>query len=441
MMRITDAIRDVDKNHIIFVEGNWYATDFSDLTPPWDANMVYSFHKYWSENNHASIQAFINIMNKYNVPLWAGEFGENSNPWLYDCIKLFEDNQIGWCWWTYKKISSINCLFSAPISEKYRTVLNYWGGSGDQPADWFAQQALLEMVEQLKSSYCRQNEELLLPLFLRYSTSVSEPFNTHDIPGTIAAVDYDSGLPTIAYVDNEYQRTRWDVFQAWNIGWEYRNDGVDIERCKDSEGAGFNVGWMETAEWLMYSTTVNTPGYYEIACRVAAAMSGGKLLLSMNGQTIALLDIPNTGGWQNWQTVTAKSSRELTVGKGMLKVQVVHSGFNLNTIQFTALNTPIDEAAGRKESFMFVAPNYPNPFNDSTHIPVHVDQPALVRVDIYDVHGRHVRHLFAGKLNAGVHLIRWDGRDDHGVSVASGSYLCRSSLNGVNTSHSMLLLK
>ena len=39
-MRITQAIREVDQNHIIFIEGNWYATDFNLLTPPFDANLV-----------------------------------------------------------------------------------------------------------------------------------------------------------------------------------------------------------------------------------------------------------------------------------------------------------------------------------------------------------------------------------------------------------------
>ena len=43
---ITNAIRAVDQNHILFIEGNWYGTDFTDLTPPWDENMSYAFHKY-----------------------------------------------------------------------------------------------------------------------------------------------------------------------------------------------------------------------------------------------------------------------------------------------------------------------------------------------------------------------------------------------------------
>jgi aryl-phospho-beta-D-glucosidase BglC (GH1 family) len=43
---ITGEIRIVDKKHIIFIEGNQFANDYTGLTPPWDNNMVYSFHKY-----------------------------------------------------------------------------------------------------------------------------------------------------------------------------------------------------------------------------------------------------------------------------------------------------------------------------------------------------------------------------------------------------------
>ena len=38
----TDSIRSVDPDHIIFVEGNWWANDFTGLTPPWDDQLVYS---------------------------------------------------------------------------------------------------------------------------------------------------------------------------------------------------------------------------------------------------------------------------------------------------------------------------------------------------------------------------------------------------------------
>ena len=91
-IQVTDAIREYDDEHIIFIEGNWFANDFSGLIPPWDDNLVYSFHKYWSYNDTESIQWVLDIRNQNNVPLWMGESGENSNLWFTDAIRLFEEN-------------------------------------------------------------------------------------------------------------------------------------------------------------------------------------------------------------------------------------------------------------------------------------------------------------------------------------------------------------
>ena len=100
---VMDSIRSVDTDHIIFIEGNWFANDFTGLTPPWDPNMVYSPHKYWSVNDQASIQWVLNMRDQYNVPLYLGETGENSNVWFRDAVKLYEDNNMGWAWWPMKK--------------------------------------------------------------------------------------------------------------------------------------------------------------------------------------------------------------------------------------------------------------------------------------------------------------------------------------------------
>jgi len=55
------SIRKVDPDHIIFVEGNCWANNFSGMTPPWDDNMVYSFHKYWNPNDREAIQQFLHM--------------------------------------------------------------------------------------------------------------------------------------------------------------------------------------------------------------------------------------------------------------------------------------------------------------------------------------------------------------------------------------------
>ena len=79
---VTDSIRSVDTNHIIYIEGNWFANTFTGLTPPWDSNLVYSPHKYWSPVfNVSDIQYGLDLRDNFNVPNWFGETGENSNAW------------------------------------------------------------------------------------------------------------------------------------------------------------------------------------------------------------------------------------------------------------------------------------------------------------------------------------------------------------------------
>ena len=72
---ITDAIRMIDKNHIIFIEGNQFANDYTGLTPPWDNNMAYSFHKYWNPTTVETIQKYLDLREKYNVPYLDGRIG------------------------------------------------------------------------------------------------------------------------------------------------------------------------------------------------------------------------------------------------------------------------------------------------------------------------------------------------------------------------------
>ena len=79
--------------------------------------------------------------------------------------------------------------------------------------------------------------------------------------------------------------------------------------------------------------------------------------------------------------------------------------------------------------------NYPNPFAaPATSIPIHVAEPTNAKVEIFDAQGRLVRHLFTGRMNAGVTVLTWDGKNDVGELLPSGSYMWRfESENGVMT--------
>ena len=58
--------------------------------------MVVSFHKYWNYNTPDTIEQHLQLRDKYKVPLWLGESGENSNLWFRDAIQLVESHGIGW---------------------------------------------------------------------------------------------------------------------------------------------------------------------------------------------------------------------------------------------------------------------------------------------------------------------------------------------------------
>ena len=90
--------------------------------------------------------------------------------------------------------------------------------------------------------------------------------------------------------------------------------------------------------------------------------------------------------------------------------------------------------------------NYPNPFNPETWIPYRLAAAADVTVKIYDRSGVLVRHLDFGKQPAGNYTDRsaaayWDGRNQHGESVASGTYFYQLRAGDYNALRRMVILK
>jgi hypothetical protein len=162
---ITHAVREADTNHIIFIEGNQFANDYTGLTPPWDDNMAYSFHKYWNPTTIETIQKYLDIRSEFNVPFWMGESGENKNDWYRSAVELFEANNIGWAWWTIKKVESESGLMNVAMPEGFREIIDYWKGEGPQPAADDAYKTLMQLAENVKIENCTVNYDVLNALF------------------------------------------------------------------------------------------------------------------------------------------------------------------------------------------------------------------------------------------------------------------------------------
>jgi hypothetical protein len=421
-VRITDTIRVVDNNHIIFIEGNWFATAFNGLTPPWDDNMVYSFHKYWNSNDQGAIQYLVNIRNDYDVPLWLGETGENSNAWFVDCVELMQANNIGWAWWPHKKIDAIAGPLSAHLLTNYQVLLDYWNGQGSQPTVEFATNALIQQAQALSITQTDFHSGVIDALIRQPGNTNTIPFIENQIPGVIYGAHYDLGKRGFAYDDSDYQNVGGG---SWNNGWSYRNDGVDIEKCNDAFTLGYNVGWIEHGEWLKHTVVVQQSGTFDLNLRVSSPHSDGKILIKWDGQNLTdIIDLPSTGGWQNWETVSV-SNIQLTSGTHTLQIRFIFGGFNYNYMEFiqTAVNVEDEEQPVKDFKVM---QNYPNPFNPSTKIEYTIPSDGRVVIKLYDTLGNEVALLQNVELSEGDYSFNFDAKE---FNLSSGTYFYQVIFN------------
>ena len=337
MINITKAIREVDTNHLIIIEGNGFANDFSGMTPAWDSNMAYSFHKYWSYNTQESINFAINLRNNQNVPIWLGETGENSNVWFTELVALCEKNKIGWSWWPVKK-PSINNPLKVTVNSDYTKLVNYWKGNGANPGVDAAFSAVLKFAENHKLENCSFQKDVVDALLRQPFTTECIPYKLYKTGEPVFAVDYNLGRNRFAYFDNDTSdfHGSTDVFINWNQGWSYRNDGVDIEACTDtSANNGYNVGWITTNEWIEYTVDVDSTAAYKLSFRSASGSSGSKVRVLANGATVTpAVSLAGTSGWQRWQISTVNDVI-LQKGRNIIRLMFDQGGSNLNYFMFS----------------------------------------------------------------------------------------------------------
>jgi endoglucanase len=148
------------------------------------------------------------------------------------------------------------------------------------------------------------------------------------IPGRVEVEKYDLGGSGLAYSDAD----------AGNAGGQFRTDDVDIETTTDA-GGGYDIGWIAAGEWLKYTVNVSASGKYDFKVRVASINTGKTFHIEMNGTNVTgAIAVPNTGGWQTWQTVTV-SGVSLTSGNQYMRIYFETDGFNINFVDVASATT------------------------------------------------------------------------------------------------------
>jgi hypothetical protein len=170
--KIVAGIRAVDRNHIIILGGAQWDTNFKVFGPPFDEKLAYTFHKYWMEVKQEAIQEYVDFRDKYDVPIWMGESGENTDEWVASFRTLLERNGIGWCFWPYKKLDATSCLVSVRRPAEWDAIVAFAEGPRatfeevrkNRPPKEKVDKALAGYLQQVRFANCQINEGYLRAL-------------------------------------------------------------------------------------------------------------------------------------------------------------------------------------------------------------------------------------------------------------------------------------
>ncbi|MGB3181013.1 MAG: carbohydrate-binding protein [Cyclobacteriaceae bacterium] len=166
---------------------------------------------------------------------------------------------------------------------------------------------------------------------------------------------------------------------------------MQTENC--SEG-GQNVGWLANGGWLVYDVNLPYSGAYEVQYRVASPNGGGGIQLEKAGGSpvYGQVSVPNTGGWQNWTTVS--HTVNLSAGQQQLAIYIPSAGYNINWLRFSSPGSRLAMPDAQQDA-LHKLQAYPNPAQNSLTVS---GVEAGASFIIYDMMGRKSRE---GTLQSG----------------------------------------
>jgi aryl-phospho-beta-D-glucosidase BglC (GH1 family) len=174
--KLAAEIRSVDRNHILILGGVHWDSDFSFFGKPFDSNVVYTFHKYWTAPDESVIKPYLEFREKYDVPIWMGESGENTDEWIAQFVKTLERNNIGWAFWPYKKMEKASAVVSIVPPAEWNLIVEFAKmprGTGHvedrdkvRPKQEIINRAFAELLENVSLEKCRVNDGYLRALGL-----------------------------------------------------------------------------------------------------------------------------------------------------------------------------------------------------------------------------------------------------------------------------------
>lgn len=163
---------------------------------------------------------------------------------------------------------------------------------------------------------------------------------------------------------------------------------------------------------------INSINNLQVQIKVNNVSSGEKVageLVDMNGNVVDVIDKTSSNPF----TLTAPAPGTYRVNAGFKKPSKKWDSLMVD-LGVTGIQDNGNEITPRQFTLY---PNHPNPFNSETILRFSLPRAQQVVLAIYDVNGRLIRRLADGAFEAGIHSVRWDGKDVFGNTVSSGIYI------------------
>ena len=161
-IRATEAIREVDRNHIVIIGAPQWNTNFEPMTDwTFDDNIMYTCHRYGGEAGVDGIKDYIEFRDKTGLPMYMGEIGHNTWEWQSTYSRVMQDNGIGYTFWPYKKLTH-ECVNAFAEPENWDKVVefsecdrsDFFKIRANRPNQEEMRKALLDLIENIKFKNC-----------------------------------------------------------------------------------------------------------------------------------------------------------------------------------------------------------------------------------------------------------------------------------------------
>ena len=171
--------------------------------------------------------------------------------------------------------------------------------------------------------------------------------STVNVPRTGGTQNWQT-IGATAHLNAGTQTLRIYVLKGdWNLNWFEATNGQSLpgkleaesfdvatdvrpEQASDTDG-GTDLNYIDDDDWMDYNVTVPSTGVYTFQFRVANSWGNGRVdIRDEAGATLSSIDIPRTGGWQNWSTISTTAT--LQAGSQVLRIYSVRGAWNFNWV-------------------------------------------------------------------------------------------------------------